>query len=311
VNSQIMNQQIRFSWNLFRDVAELFSHPFMVHAMAAGAIVAALAGIVGWFVVLRRQSFAAHTLALVGFPGAAGASLLGVATTYGYFTGTILAALAIGLLPRVDPRGRGDESAITGTVQGFVLACGFLFMTLYPGYLSGLNALLFGSFLGISLSQVYVLAGVTVVVLLLLAVGSRPLLFASVDMETAAARGVPVRILSAGFLVLLGAAVAEVSQITGSLLVFALLVMPASAAQRLTARPWLGMLFAAIIGVASTWLALGVAFYTPYPVGFFVTTFAFGIYLLCSLYSLIVGRPSRTTAWASRPGSPTSPASDR
>ena len=284
-----------FSWNLFKDVQELFSYPFMVHALAAGTIVAVLAAIVGWFMVLRQQSFAGHTLALVGFPGAAGAALLGVSVTYGYFGGAILAALAIALLPGSGGKRRREESAVTGTVQAFVLACGFLFVALYPGSLSGLNALLFGSFLGISLTQVFVLLGAAALVLVLLAFLGRPLLFASVDPQAAEARGVPVRLLSAGFLLLLGVAVAEVSQITGALLVFALLVMPAATAQRLTVRPALSLGLAVVIGIVVTWLALGVAFYTPYPVGFFVTTFAFAIYLLAVLYSVAASRLVRVS----------------
>jgi zinc/manganese transport system permease protein len=269
-----------FSWNLFKDVQELFSYPFMVHALAAGTVVAVLAALVGWFMVLRHQSFAGHTLALVGFPGAAGAALLGISVSYGYFGGAILAALAIALLPGNGARRRGEESAITGTVQAFVLACGFLFVALYPGFISGLNALLFGSFLGISLVQVFVLLAAAVLVLILLAFMGRPLLFASLDPEAAEARGVPVRALSAAFLLLLGVA----------LLVFALLVMPAAAAQRLTARPALSLALAVVIGLIVTWLALGVAFYTPYPVGFFVTTFAFAVYLLAVLYSVVRAR---------------------
>jgi zinc/manganese transport system permease protein len=290
------DSQVSFSWNLFKDLAQLFSYSFMVHALAAGTIVALLAGLIGWFMILRRQSFAGHTLALVGFPGAAAAAIIGIGAAYGYFGGAILAALAIGFLPGGRSGRRGEESAVTGTVQAFVLACGFLFVTLYPGFLSGLNALLFGSFLGISLTQVYVLAVAAFVVLTLLVAGARPFLFASLDPEAAAARGVPVRLLSTGFLLLLAIAVAEVSQITGALLVFALLVMPAAAAQRLTARPWLSMGIAVLIGLVVTWLSLGVAFYTPYPVGFYVTTFAFVIYLLAGLYSWLRERRSRAIA---------------
>ena len=206
-----------------------------------------------------------------------------------------LAALASALLPGSGGKRRREESAVTGTVQAFVLACGFLFVALYPGSLSGLYALLFGSFLGISLTQVFVLLGAAALVLVLLAYLGRPLLFASVDPQAAEARGVPVRLLSAGFLLLLGVAVAEVSQITGALLVFALLVMPAATAQRLTVRPALSLSLAVVIGIVVTWLALGVAFYTPYPVGFFVTTFAFAIYLLAVLYSVAASRLVRVS----------------
>jgi zinc/manganese transport system permease protein len=261
----------------------MFAYPFMIHALAAGTIVAVLAGACGWFMVLRRQSFAGHTLAIVGFPGAAGASLLGIAPVFGYFGLAVLAAFAIALLPGSSGRGRSEESAVTGTVQAFALACGFFFIALYGGFLSGLNALLFGSFLGVTLTQVYVLLGVAASVLLALAAISRPLLFHSLDPESAAGRGVPVRLLSTAFLVLLGLAVAEVGQITGALLVFALLVLPAATAQRLAVRPAVSIVLSVAIAVIVTWLGLTVAFYSPYPVGFFVTTFAFGLYLLVQL----------------------------
>lgn len=261
----------------------MFAYPFMVHALASGTIVAVLAGVCGWFMVLRRQSFAGHTLAIVGFPGAAGASLLGIAPVFGYFGLALLAALAIAALPGSSRSGGSEESAVTGTVQAFALACGFFFIALYGGFLSGLSALLFGSFLGVTLTQVYVLFGVAVCMLVALAAIGRPLLFASLDPEAAAGRGVPVRPLSTGFLVLLGLAVAEISQITGALLVFALLVLPAATAQRLALRPWASILLSVLIAVVVTWLGLTAAFYSQYPVGFFVTTFAFGLYLLAQL----------------------------
>ncbi|HWE91333.1 MAG TPA: metal ABC transporter permease [Pseudonocardiaceae bacterium] len=268
------------SWNLLADVQDIWSYPFMVNAFRAGTIVAVAVAVIGWFVVLRRQTFAGHTLALVGFPGAAGATLLGISVTAGYFGFCVGAAMVIAAIPRAGSEGHAQESAITGVVQAFALACGFLFVSLYKGFLDSLYALLFGTFLGITDGQVVTLLLVAVTALAALAVIGRPLLFASIDPAVAAARGVPVRLLNIVFLVLLGAAVAEASQITGSLLVFALLVMPAATAHALTSRPALGMLLSVLIGLAVTWLALGVAYYSVYPIGFFVTTFAFVGYVL-------------------------------
>jgi zinc/manganese transport system permease protein len=271
------------SWNIIADIQELWSFPFMVNAFRAGTIIAVAAAVMGWFMVLRRQTFAGHTLAVVGFPGAAGATLIGVGATYGYFAFCLVAALVIAVIPRDGKESNGHESATTGVVQAFALACGFLFIALYKGFLNGVNALLFGTFLGITDDQVTVLLVVTAVVLAVLAALGRPLLFASVDPIVAAARGVPVRALSVAFLVLLGAAVAEASQITGTLLVFALLVMPAATAQILTARPALSLALSVVIAIAVTWLGLGVAYYTVYPIGFYVTTIAFVPYVLAQL----------------------------
>jgi len=267
------------SWNPITDLQQMWSFPFMVNAFRAGTIVAVLAAVIGHFMVLRRQSFAGHTLSLIGFPGAAGAVLIGVAADYGYFAFCLAGAAVIALLPRIGHSGYSEESAVTGTVQAFALACGFLFVALYQGFLNSVNALLFGSFLGITTAQVTVLGIVAVVALSILAVIGRPLAFASIDPEVALARNVPVRALSIAFLLLLGAATAEVSQITGTLLVFALLVMPAATAQAVTTAPMRALALAIMIGLIVTWLGLSLAYYTPFPVGFFVTSLAFAGYL--------------------------------
>jgi zinc/manganese transport system permease protein len=158
-----------------------------------------------------------------------------------------------------------------------------LFVSLYGGFLNSVTALLFGTFLGISDRQVLTLAGVALVGLGVLAFIARPLFFATVDPDVARARGVPVRLLSTVFLVLLGCAAAEVSQITGALLVFALLVMPAAAAQQLTARPALSFALTIIFALAITWLGLAVAYFSIYPVGFYITTFGFAAFAVATL----------------------------
>ncbi len=282
------------SWNLVQDVRQVFEFPFMVNAVQAGTIVAVLAGLVGWFMVVRRQSFTGHTVAVVGFPGAAGAVLIGASATYGYFAFAIAAALLIGLVPNAGGRGYSEESAVTGTVQAAALATGFLFVNLYGGFLNGAaGALLFGSFLGITTGQVRVLLAVAIAVALLLALIGRRLLFASVDPDVATARGVGVRMVSVAFLVVLAAAAAEVAQITGTLLVFALLVVPAATAQRLTPRPGRSIAVTVAIGLAITWASLFVAYYQPYPIGFFLTTFAFAAFLAATGWAHLQQRVRR------------------
>ncbi|GAA3043603.1 hypothetical protein GCM10020000_23750 [Streptomyces olivoverticillatus] len=155
-----------WSWNLVADFQQMWSFPFMVNAFRAGTIVAVAAAAVGWFVVMRRQTFAAHTVSAVAFPGAAGAVLLGAGAVYGYFTLCIATALVIAAV-----RGRGDreESALTGTAQAFLLACGYLFIALYKGLLEGPQTILFGTFLGITDGQVTLLLCVGAAVLAILA----------------------------------------------------------------------------------------------------------------------------------------------
>lgn len=274
------------SWNPLTDLDQMWQLDSMVNAYRAGTIVAVLAAVVGWFMVLRRQTFAGHTVALAGFPGAAAAVCLGLSASSGYFGFCVGAAAVIAALARGGRGGVAEESALTGIVQAFTLACGMLFVALYKGFLNGINSLLFGSFLGVTPADIAVLAAVAVLVLLVMALVGRPLLFASVDPDVAAARGVPSRGLAVLFLVLLGATTAEVSQITGSLLVFALLVMPAATAQRLTARPGRSLLLSVVLALAVTWFGLAAAYFSAYPIGFWITTSAFGCYLSANLYGL-------------------------
>src|SRR5262245_46968061 len=172
------------SWNLVHDVGELFRFPFMVHALEAGTIVAVMAGVTGWFVVLRRQAFAGHTLSLTAFTGASIAAYAGVPLTLGAFGLCGLSALA---LAGVSGSGRdhSSESAAVGAIQAGVLALGFLFVSLYHGVLGSLDSLLFGTFLGITSDQVVVLLVVGSVSMLVVGLAARPLLFASVDSDVA------------------------------------------------------------------------------------------------------------------------------
>jgi zinc/manganese transport system permease protein len=270
------------SWNLAHDLHELLSYAFMVNALEAGTIVAVMAGVTGWFMVLRRQTFAGHTLSLIAFPGAAAAILAGVPAAAGYFGFCGVGALTLAGVAGTR-RSLGAESAAIGSLQALALALGFLFVSLYHGLLTGLDSLLFGTFLGITRGQVAALLAVAAATLLLVGLAARPLLFASVDAEVARASGVPVRLLGFGFLLVLGLSVAETSQITGALLVFALLVTPAATAHRLTSRPGLGLALSVAIALVVTWLGLALAFFSVYPVGFYVTSLAFGLYVAVRL----------------------------
>ena len=133
--------------------------------------------------------------------------------------------------------------------------------------------------LGITTQQVTVLLVVAAAAVTLVALAARPLFFASVDVDVARAGGVPVRLLGFGFLLLLGLSVAETSQITGALLVFALLVTPAATAHQLTPRPGLGIALSVALALAVTWLGLALAYFSIYPVGFYVTSLAFALYV--------------------------------
>jgi zinc/manganese transport system permease protein len=284
------------SWNLARDLGEVLEYHFMINALLAGSIVAVMAGLVGWLMVLRRQAFAGHTLSMMAFPGASGASLVGIPAAWGYFAFCGAGALALG---RLTGRGRsstGEQGARIGAVQATALALGFLFVSLYGGVLGDLESLLFGNVLAISDGQVLVLGAVALVVLVMLALLARPLLFASVDPDVASARGLRVGLLSGAFLLLLGLAVAATSQITGPLLVFALLVAPAATAQLITARPAASLALSVLIGLVIVWLGMGIAYFSVYPAGFFISAIAFALYLIVRISVALRGRRAGTRA---------------
>ena len=280
------------SLNPISDLEQMREYSFMVNALWAGTIVAVMAGAVGWFMVLRRQTFAGHTLSVTAFPGAAAATLIGLPLAVGYFGACGLGAVILAAVERDGRSGAANESAAIGTLQAFGLGLGYLFVILYGGQLSSLESLLFGSFLGITAGQVQTLLWVLVATLVILAAIGRPLFFASVDGAVARAAGVPTRFLAFAFLALLALAVAATAEITGALLVFSLLVTPAATAQRLTARPGLGVLLSVGLALMVTWVGLTIAFFSPYPVGFWVTSLSFGIYVAVRVGEAIAGRAS-------------------
>ncbi len=293
-----------FSIDLIGDFRQLTAYPFMVNALEAGTIVAVMAGVVGWFMVLRRETFAGHTLSVMAFPGATFALLLGLTAAVGYYTFCGLCATVIGVAAGTRKH-RGEESAVTGTVQAFGLACGFVFLSLYHGVLAGYENLLFGDFLGITRGQVLTLAIVCAVALAFFALVGRPLLFASVDEPVASASGVPVRRVSLAFMLALGLTVAATAQITGALLVFALLVAPAASAQLITPRIGASLIVTVLLGVLITWVGLALAYFYNYPVGFYITAVGFSVYLLARLARAAIDHP---TLFHRRPGTVEAPA---
>jgi zinc/manganese transport system permease protein len=278
-----------FGWDLARVVQELFRYAFMQHAFEAGTMVALSAGVIGYFVVLRGLSFAAHALSHIGFAGATGAVLLGVVPIVGLLAFTMSAGAVMGALGQ---RLRGRDVTI-GLVMAWSLGLGLLFTRLYKGSANLAIGILFGQIFGITSQDVAVtfVAG-SLTVLLVLAV-YRPLLFATLDEEVAEAKGVPVRALSIAFMVVLAVAVSEAVQVVGVLLIFALIVAPAAIAERFTTRPSRGVVLAAILAVLFTWAGLTVAYYLPYPVGFFITTIAFWSYILARLAAPALTFPRR------------------
>jgi zinc/manganese transport system permease protein len=281
----------RFSWNLFADLGQMLSYEFMRNAFLAGAVVSVVAGIVGYFVILRRTAFAAHALSHVGFAGAAGAVVLSVNPVWGLLVFCLGGAAVMGALGQ---RIR-ERDTVIGIVLAFMLGLGVLFIALYNGYSTEAYSILFGEILGISTGDVVLTVAIGAVAVAAIGAMYRPLLFASIDEEVAVARRVPVRALSVAFLLTLGLAVAVAVQVVGVLLIFSLLVTPAAVADRLTTRPAGAIAVSVVVALACTWLGLAIGYYFSYPVSFFITSLAFFAYAVTRL-STGIARRSRATA---------------
>ncbi|TNC28000.1 metal ABC transporter permease [Amycolatopsis alkalitolerans] len=271
---------------------QLLSEPFVRTALLAAAVLGLVAGVLGPLVVTRRMSFAVHGTAELAFTGAAGALLLGIGVEYGALAGSVLAALLLGLLGGRE----SDRDSVIGVILSFGLGLGVLLLSFYPGRTSNKFGILIGQIVSIGSTNIIVLVLAAIVVLLVLAVIYRPLLFASVDSQVAAARGVPGRLLSVVFAVLVGIATALGVQIVGSLLVVSLMVTPAAAAVRVTANPWratlLAVLFAELAALGGIILSLA----PGVPVSAFVTAISFLIYLVCRVIAYRRSRATRVTA---------------
>ncbi len=254
----------------------IIQQEFVQNAFLAGTIVSIVAALVGYFVVLRSQAFAGHALSHIGFAGATGAALLGISALSGMFALTLLAALGMGALGE---RLRGRDVEI-GMVLSFALGLGVLFLNLYTNFASETVGVLFGSILSVTRQDVVItlISGVAIVLLLLLFF--RPLLFASIDPEVAVTRGVPVRLLSLLFLLLLAITVSVTVQIVGVLLVFALLIVPAAAAQRLTHAPASALLLSVLFALTITWSGLLLTIVGHWPASFYIAALSALIYFI-------------------------------
>ncbi|MBV8963822.1 MAG: metal ABC transporter permease [Hyphomicrobiales bacterium] len=257
-------------------IVTMFEYDFMVNAFEAATIVAVAASLVGYFLVLRGQTFAGHALSHVGFAGATGAVLAGVSPLLGLLVATVLAGAGMGFLGE---RFQHRDVAI-GIVLAMSLGCGLLFLHFFTAYATQATALLFGNVLGVDAPTVLALLALGILIIAALAFISRPLLFATLQPELAEAKGVSLRRLSMLFLVIVALATAASVQIVGILLVFTLMVAPAAAAQRVTIKLWPGLLLSVGLALVEAWLGLTLAYYSDWPTSFWITAIGAAIYML-------------------------------
>ncbi|CCI83793.1 metal ABC transporter permease [Corynebacterium otitidis] len=283
-------------WDSFvEDTAYLLGVGFVQDMLVACALLGVLSGVMAPLIVLRRMSFTVHATSELALMGASGALLFGIGVEFGAVAGAIAAAVLLAVLGL-----REQQDSAIGAVMSFGLGLSVLFLYLYPGNPRAALSLLTGRIVGVSEGSVAMLAVITALVVGLVLVFWRPLLFSSVDPDMAAAAGVPVKVLSVGFAMLVGLTAAQSLQIVGALLVLALLITPGAAAVQITASPvaavgW-SVLFAEVSAVVGMVLSLAPGL----PVSVFVTTTSFVIYLVCRLIGWWTGRSLKAAQRAAR-----------
>jgi zinc/manganese transport system permease protein len=252
----------------------MFQEPYMQNAFVTGTVVAVTASVVGFFVVLRGLSFAAHSLAQIGFAGAAGAVLLGVDPLLGLVAFAVAGAVSMGMLS-TEEHGRDVTTAL---ILVFALGTGALFLTLNNAFATAAFSLLFGSIVGISRDMVWQTIVLSVACVVSLAILYRPLLLATVNADLARARGVPVSGVGIAFLIVVAVAAAVTVPTVGTLLIFSLMIGPAASAMYLAGTPWRAMIMAIALSVAATWIGIIAAYDSGAPVGFLISATVSAVY---------------------------------
>jgi zinc/manganese transport system permease protein len=254
-------------------------YEFVRHALVAGSLAAVLGAIVGYFVILRHVGFAVHALAHIGFTGATGAAMLGLTSLEGMLAIAVIAGITIGA---IGERLQRSDVAI-GMVLSVALGVGMLFLSLYQGFSGQATSILFGNIFGITYEQIIQMLLLFLVTITLLLMGSRRLLFASLHPDLAEARGISLIWLSVGFMLLIAVAVSLASQVVGILLVFALVIGPASIATRWTRYFWSGFLGSIAISLVTVWSGIFLACFTNWPPSFWITGILFLSYILTEI----------------------------
>ena len=278
-------------------LANMLGQPFITHALVAGTAVAVVCGLVGYFLVLRGQVFAGDAQGHVAYTGAMAALVAGLDPRFGLFAATVTAGVALGVINR-----RGADDVAIGSFFSWILGLGALFLTYYTTHGSGINGtanvnVLFGSIFGISDQATTVAVSVAAGLGVVLIVIARPLLFATIDPAVAQAAGVPTRLLSTVFLAVVGATVAEATQIIGALVVLGLLAAPAAAAARLTTGPWHGFWLSAVLATAAIWIGVTIAYAIPQaPATITIMSTAATMYLIAAVITARGRQPRRALA---------------
>lgn len=268
--------------------------PLVYPSILAGLIMGIVAGLIGPLIQAHDLAFAVHGASELSFAGASAALLFGISVNFGAVVGSLVAVIVIAFFGMKDAR--ASQNAIIGVLLPFGLGLGVLFLSLYKGRSSNKFGLLTGQIVSVDQAQLLSLTVIGLIVVAVLAVYGRPMYFTAVDPQIARARGVNTGAMAFIFMILLGLVTAMAVQIIGALLVLSLLITPAAAAARVSARPVmqhiLAVVFAVVSAVGGILLSLGPGL----PISPYVTTLSFLIYLVC----WAIGAKRERNGWVAR-----------
>jgi zinc/manganese transport system permease protein len=252
----------------------------MANTWIAASIVAMIAGMTGYFAVLRGQTFAAHAIPNGAFAGAAGASLLGINVIVGLAVVAVASALGIGALSSGARGRKARHDVVTALTLVLMLGLGALFVSISTEYAQETYALLFGEVFGVSSAEVVPIAALGIAAAVAIGVAFRPLMLTSALPEVADARGVSSRKIELYFLLVVAITTSMTVPVVGALLMFSLMIGPAAAARSVTARPGVALALSVAIALVVTWLSIALSYRTNWPLGFFVGTGGAVFYLI-------------------------------
>jgi zinc/manganese transport system permease protein len=245
-------------------------------------MVAVIAGVVGFFAVVRGQAFAAHAIPNGAFAGAAGAGLLGLNVIWGLLVFAIGGALSIGSFGR-----KARQDVVTALTLVLMLGLGALFVSFSTEYAAVTYSLLFGEVFGVSQDVLLPIAGLGIVAIALIAVVYRPLLLASAMPEVADARGVSTRRMELYYLLVMALATSMTVPVVGALLMFALMIGPPAAARSFVKRPGHAIALSIAIALVTVWIGIAASYHTNWPLGFYVGVIAAGFFLVGSGWTAV------------------------
>jgi zinc/manganese transport system permease protein len=237
----------------------------MMNTWITASIVAIIAGVTGFFAVLRGSTFAAHAIPNGAFAGAAGASLIGINVIWGLAVFAVGGALGIGALGR-----KARHDVVTALALVLMLGLGALFVSVSTEYAEETYSLLFGEVYGVSSNEVLPIAALGIVAAAAILFAFRALMLTSALPEVADARGLSTRKMELYFLIVMALATSMTVPVVGALLMFSLMIGPAAAARAVTARPGVAMALSVAIALATVWLSIAISYRTNWPLGFFV-----------------------------------------